>query len=276
MGTGVEEVRRWWRTRLVETGPGVVRVRGYPVEELIGQIRWAGLVWLVVRGELPTEWEERLLEAGLVAGVDHGPMAPSIAVARMVATCGTSLGAAVAAGMCAIGDVHGGAAEQCMELLYEVAEKKRQGFERAEAVGRVLERRGVGRVPGYGHRIHRGADPRAVRLCALVEQQVREGHLSGEFLEIGREIEARLETLKGRRVPMNVDGALAVALCELGFQPVVGKALFILSRCVGVVAHALEQLLQGERLKGPVPPDVGYAYEGPPLRHYAAPGVGSG
>jgi citrate synthase len=251
----------------VETAPGVVRVRGYPIEELVGEIGWAALVWLVLRGELPRPWEEKLLEAALVAGVDHGPMAPSIAIARMVATCGTSLGAAVAAGLCAIGDIHGGAAEQCMELFYQVAERERQGADRGQAVEEVLGLHADGRVPGYGHRVHRRLDPRAVRLGALVEDASRAGRVSGRFLEIAREVEANLERRKGRRVPMNVDGAVAVVLCELGFSPVVGRAVFILSRCVGIVAHALEQASQGERLKGPVPPHVGYVYEGPALRH---------
>ncbi len=270
MERGVEEVRRWWRTGLVEVGPGAVRIRGYPVEDLIGGIGWAGLVWLVVRGELPREWEERLLQAALVAGVDHGPMAPSIAVARMVATCGTSLGAAVAAGLCAIGEVHGGAVEGCMRLLREVAEREGEGVERGRAVEEALERREGMRVPGYGHRIHRRVDPRARRLCELVEAAAKEGRVSGAFLGIGREVEARLERLKGKPVPMNVDGAIAVLLCELGFPPVAGNAVFLLSRCVGVVAHVVEQVALGERLKGPVPPGVGYVYDGPPVRRYPA------
>lgn len=268
----LEEVRRWWRTGLVETGPGVVRVRGYPIEELVGQVGWAAVVWLVLRGELPRPWEERLLEAALVAGVDHGPLAPSIAIARMVATCGTSLGAAVAAGVCAIGDIHGGAAERCMELLYEVAKREEHGANRVQAVEDVLRPVSAERVPGYGHRVHRSADPRAVRLCRLVEEAAQAGQVSGRFLEIARQVETTLEIRKRRRVPLNVDGAVAVLLCELGFAPAAGKAVFILSRSVGIVAHALEQLAQGGRLKGPVPPSVGYEYEGPPPRHYALPG----
>ena len=74
------------------------------------------MVWLMIRGECPTVWQERLLDAALVSAVDHGPQAPSIAAARMAATCGVGLNNVVATGVKMLGDVHGGAGEQCMEL----------------------------------------------------------------------------------------------------------------------------------------------------------------
>lgn len=269
-----DALRDWWRTALVETGPGVVRLRGYPIEDLMGRVSWASVVGLLLRGELPEEWERELLEAVLVAGVDHGPMAPSIAIARMAATCGVSLSAAVAAGLAAIGDVHGGAGEQCMELLYRVDRRRDETGQLGEAVRAVLEEFGSERVPGFGHRIHREADPRAVRLGELVRRCADQGRVSGRFLEAAAELEARLAERKGKRIPMNVDGAIAVALCELGFPARVGRAVFILSRCLGVVAHALEQMTQGQRLKGPMPPQVGYRYEGPAPRRYAGAAEG--
>jgi citrate synthase len=271
-GAAVErdELKRWWRTALVEARPGAVRLRGYPIEELMGNVRWGTVVWLVLRGELPRDWEAELLEAVLVAGVDHGPMAPSIAIARMAASCGVALSAAAAAGLAAIGDVHGGAGEQCMKLLYRIEERARGAGELSEVVEAVLDEIGSERVPGYGHRFHRSGDPRAVRLCEMVRARAEQGQLSGIFLRIGRAVEESLGRRKGRALPMNVDGAIAVTLCELGFGAPAGKAVFLVSRCLGIVAHAMEEVEQGGRLKGPMPPEVGYVYEGPGVRDYRA------
>jgi len=83
--------RDWWRTEIIEMSPGVIRFRGYPIEELIGRVSLAQMIWLMTRGELPSRAQGELLDAALMAGVDHGPQAPSIAIARMAATCGVGL-----------------------------------------------------------------------------------------------------------------------------------------------------------------------------------------
>ncbi len=80
----------WWSTSIIEMKPGMIRYRGYAVEELIGRVGFAEVVYLMTRGELPHPACAKLLEAALVAAVDHGPQAPSIAAARMAITCGVS------------------------------------------------------------------------------------------------------------------------------------------------------------------------------------------
>jgi citrate synthase len=77
---------QWWRASIIEMAPGVIRYRGYAVEELIGRVSFAQMIWLMTRGELPDPRQATLLEAALTAAVDHGPQAPSIAIARMAAT----------------------------------------------------------------------------------------------------------------------------------------------------------------------------------------------
>ena len=101
--------------------PGVIRYRGYAIEELIGRVGFADMVWLMTRGELPKPAHAKLLEAALVAAVDHGPQAPSIAVARMAITCGVGINNAMASAINVLGDVHGGAGEQCVEFYQAVA-----------------------------------------------------------------------------------------------------------------------------------------------------------
>jgi len=261
-----DPVRAWWRTAIVDIAPGSIRIRGYAVEDLIGNLDFPSMVWLMLRGEVPTMAQARLLEAALVAAVDHGPQAPSIAIARMTATCGVALNGAVAAGVNALGDVHGGAGQQCMELYRAVSGRWDQGMPLEQAVEAVLDGCGPDAyVPGFGHRFH-PVDPRAVRLLDLVGRAADAGTVSGRFVRIAQAVEASLERRVGRRVPMNIDGATAVVFCELEFPPALGRGLFILSRAVGILAHAWEQMLQGERIKGPTPPRSGYTYEGVPPR----------
>ncbi|MEO1469641.1 MAG: citryl-CoA lyase, partial [Pseudomonadota bacterium] len=211
---------------------------------------------------LPSEGEARLLEAALVAAVDHGPQAPSIAAARMAVTCGLSLNGAMANAVNMLDDVHGGAGEQAVALYRAI-----DAAGGAEEAGAQIARWQAERsrfVPGFGHRFHKPVDPRAPRLLALVDAAAAEGHVSGRFATIGRAIEACLAEAKGKPVPMNIDGATAVIYAELGFEPPLARGLFCLSRSVGAMAHGWEQMQQGGRNKGPTPPHYRWTYTGTP------------
>src|ERR1043165_7457809 len=119
-GLSLDAVTEWWEREITAIAPGSIRVRGYAIEDLMGRISFPAVIWLVLRGELPSEAQADLFGAILVAGVDHGPQAPSIAIARMAITCGIGLNGAVASGVNVLGDVHGGAGQQCMELLCDI------------------------------------------------------------------------------------------------------------------------------------------------------------
>src|SRR5688572_29134009 len=92
----VEDVAQWWPTAVSRIEPGVIELRGHPIAELIGRASLVDVILLMLRGDLPDPWHTRLLEAALVSSVDHGPHAPSIAIARMAATCGVGLNNVVA------------------------------------------------------------------------------------------------------------------------------------------------------------------------------------
>lgn len=261
--------RGWWCTAITAIEPGAIRLRGYPIEDLIGRVSFVEMAWLMLRGELPKAEQARLLEAALVSSVDHGPQAPSIAVARMAATCGIGINGAMASAINVLGDVHGGAGEQAMELFGRIGSAMAEGSSLEAAVEAVLHEQVVVRrrhVPGFGHRFH-PLDPRTPRLLALLEEARAAGVVAGSTAAVAAAVERWLAASKrGKRVPMNVDGATAVVFAELGFAPTLARALFVLSRSIGIMAHAWEQTQQGGRIKGPMPPSVPYTYEGPPLR----------
>ena len=91
-----QEMQDWWRTDIIDMEPGVIRYRGYAIEDLIGNVSFTQMIWLMTRGELPSRAQADLLDAALMSAVDHGPQAPSIAIARMAATCGVGLNNAMA------------------------------------------------------------------------------------------------------------------------------------------------------------------------------------
>lgn len=259
------DVADWWRTAIIDMEPGRISIRGHPIQDLIGAVTFPQMIWLMVMGRIPDEGEARLLEAALVAAVDHGPQAPSIAAARMAATCGVGLNNAMATAVNMLGDVHGGAGEQAVELYSDIAAREDAGAAPEEAVAAALEEwRGArGKfIPGFGHRFHKPTDPRAPCLLALVDEAAAAGVVSGRFAAIGRAVEARLRAEKGRPVPMNIDGATAVIYAELGCPPPLARGLFCLSRSVGILAHAFEQMRQGGRNKGPTPPHYRWTYDG--------------
>lgn len=258
----------WWSTGIIDIHPGEIAVRGYPIQDLIGRLSMPQMIWLMLRGDLPSAAQAQLLEAALVSAVDHGPHAPSISIARMSVTCGAELNGAMASAVNVLADVHGGAGQQCMQLYAAVARHEDAGLPLAEAVDAALEayRAEHGKIiAGFGHRFH-PVDPRAVKLLALVDAAAQAGTVSGRFARIGRQVEASLAAGKGRRIPMNIDGATAVIYAELGFAPELGRGLFLLSRSVGILAHAWEQTCQGGRIKGPMPPSIPYTYTGPQRR----------
>ncbi len=258
----------WWRTEIIDMSPGTLRYRGYPVEELIGNVGFAEMAWLLLRGELPGRPKAALLETALMAAVDHGPQAPGIAIARMAATCGVGLNHAIASGVNVLGDIHGGAGEQAAVLFNDIVARMESGEDPAASAAMVLEAFHAAQgkyVPGFGHRFH-PVDPRAPALMKAVEQAVSDGTVPGRHLAAARALERRIENIGGRDVPMNIDGATAVIYTELGFPPPLARGLFCLSRSVGILAHAWEQTCQGGRNKGPLPREVIWTYDGPPPR----------
>ena len=276
----------WWSTGITKIEPGVIELRGYPVQQLIGTVDFISTVWLMTRGELPSREQAALLEAVLVASVDHGPQAPSIASARMAATCGVGLNSAIANGVNVLGDTHGGAGQQCVALLDEMVAAHEGADEPGvggPGTGEPGEAGGLGAgrpldelaasfvasykargafVPGFGHRWH-PRDPRRDPLLALVERAVDDGVVAGKHLAAALAIEAELAS---KNIPMNIDGVSAVVYGELGIEPELARGLFVLSRSVGILAHAWEESQSGRRIKGPLPKGFLADYTGPATR----------
>ena len=229
-----------WRTAITAVEPNKILVRGYPLDEVMGRVSYGEAVYLLLVGELPSPAIGRIMEAMLVALIDHGTTPPSTLAARNVATAGAPLRACVAAGVLGFGAYHGGDIENCVRMLEDGVAEVRVG-KSFEAVAAAIVASHAGRheaLPGFGHRIHTH-DPRTARLF----QMALELELDGQHLKMVRAIERALNAPRTpeTRIPINVDGAIAAVCADIGLAASVGHALFIVSRVPGLIAQAREE-----------------------------------
>ena len=182
----------------------------------------------------------------------------------MAATCGVGLNNAMASAINTLGDSHGGAGQECVVLLEQIRRRESDGEPMADATDEVIAEwraRGIRYLPGFGHRFHT-RDPRRDPLLGLVDDAVSAGVVEGAHLRAALAVEAALNRGRGTPIPMNIDGATAVIYAELRFPAPLARGLFVLSRSVGIFAHAWEESGQGRRNKGPIPPAILPTYLG--------------
>jgi citrate synthase len=250
-----------WRTAIVDAGPTHLRVRGHDVLALMQQATFTDLIFLLHHDRLPSSGERRLLDAILIAVADHGAGAPSCAAARLAASGNRqSPAAAIAAGVLTIGDEHGGAGSGCMELIAAGLDSaRREGLSFEGVAGRIVDdaRRDGKRLPGFGHRVHATIDPRVDVLFGLAE----EVGLAGDGIRFARAVEVAIRD-RLKPIPLNIDGALAAILVDIGLPSMVGKLIFIVGRVAGLSAEVLEEYTREKPMRIKIP----VAYDGVPPR----------
>lgn len=229
-----------WYTSITDIAPNRVAPRGKPIDEMMGNVSFGGVVYLLLTGQEPTQDVAKLVDAILVSSVDHGVTPPSALAARNAASTGAPLNGAIASGVLAINRFHGGAIEGCMKVLQRIlaiSNEKSVSIEDAAAEALEEEKAARRRVPGYGHRVHT-ADPRTARLLELAKKL----KLTGKGIEASSALSKAIEKSLGKKLPLNVDGAIAACLVDLGIDPALANAFFIISRVPGLVAHAVEEM----------------------------------
>lgn len=232
-----------WRTAITEIKKGEIRVRGYNIMEMMEKLSFSDAIFLTLKGELPKREESEMMRAILVSGIDHGATPPSVLSTRNVLSGGNSLNAAVAGGILTIGDVHGGAIERCARILQNWTRRPEEVSSIAkELVSEFIYKRR--RIPGFGHRLHE-TDPRTVKLF----QMATDLNFSGRHMELAQAVETELSGALGKRLPINVDGAIAAVTSDMGFDWRLGKGFFLISRVAGLVAHAFEEMVREKPMR---------------------------
>jgi len=217
-----------------------ILVRGHDLAAtLIGSIGFTEHFWLLLTGEMPSATQRRVLDAALVAIAEHG-LVPSVQAARMtLAAAPEALQGAVAAGILGCGSVILGSAEAAGQLFIQIAAEIAGGADTDAAVTRIVgDYRAARRpIPGYGHPLHKEADPRTLRLF----QVASEAGSSGTHVAIARAVERLLPQLVGRPLSLNVSGAIPAVLLDVGYPASALKGVPILARTASLIAHLLEE-----------------------------------
>jgi len=228
-----------WKSKITKVEPNHLVTRGYRQEDLIGNISYPHVVYLLLKGELPSEEHGKMIDAILTACIDHGVTPPSSIASRIVASGGVPLPTAVAAGVLSIGDAHGGAIEKGAKFLQDGVVRMKNEKKSIAEMGKILvkeSRENHKRILGFGHRVHT-ADPRTKRLFTLADEL----KISGDHIALSKIIETELESSAGRKLPINVDGAIAAIISDMGFDYRLGKAFFLLGRVAGLTAQVYEE-----------------------------------
>lgn len=232
-----------WRTSISQVAPNRITTRGYPQEDLIENISFAEMVYLLLKGEIPSKSQSKMLQSVLVSFCDHGVTPPSTQMARIMASTGSSMNSCVAGGLLSFGKHHAGALELSMKVLQDAlkhVEIERIDSESVDLVQTaaqlVVDRyRSKGeKIPGFGHRFHQ-EDPRPPKLIDMAIKY----DCFGIHTELALNIQEILFKTKGVR--MNIDGANAGILSDLGFEWELGTGIFMIGRLPALVAHVNEE-----------------------------------
>jgi citrate synthase len=240
-----------WKTAVSYSDEDQIWIRGEAMTTLMAKASFTEVVFLLHHGRQPSEDERRLLDAILIAVSDHGPGSPSAATSRLVASANRqSPEAAVAAGVLAIGDMHAGAGLACMEMIEAGLEMaRRENIDIPEAARRTVvdSIQKKKRLPGFGHRVHL-LDPRTPLLFGMA----RDSKLAGQGIEFVSAVESVARELI-KPLPINVDGALAAVLYDLGFPPLFAKFVFIIGRVAGLTAQVMEEYTRERPMRIKIP-----------------------
>jgi citrate synthase len=220
-------------SRIGRAYPDRVEVRGRDLTgDLMGRLSFTEYFHLLLTGEEPTDDQRYFLDVLLVAIAEHGMMPTNVAARMTLAADPGSLHGAVAAGILGAGPVVLGTAEECARLLEEAVPS---GHE-PETVARDVRATG-GKVPGFGHPVHRPVDPRAERILELADAR----GVSGPHVAFARSLRGAVAEAWSKPLTMNVAMPIAAVLLDLGFPASAVKAVPILARTAGLLAHLAEE-----------------------------------
>ncbi|PIR74675.1 MAG: citryl-CoA lyase [Candidatus Magasanikbacteria bacterium CG10_big_fil_rev_8_21_14_0_10_47_10] len=206
-------------------------MRGEKLTDLIKEKTFAEVIYFILKGQMPDESQLTMFNAILTSVIDHGPATASAMNARISASAKNDMHVALAAGILGFGPRHGVAVESAMQFLMKNKENKNV----SQTLQEMKERKEY--VPGYGHKVF-DTDPRATALFALA----KETGIAGDYCALAEAVRSALNESSSKSLPINVDGAIAAILCDIGFDAALGSGIFLIGRVPGLVAHIHEEM----------------------------------
>lgn len=227
-------------SHICQAYPDRVEVRGRDLcRDIMGRMSFTDYFHLLLTGREANEVQRDFLDLLLIAIAEHGMM-PTVVAARMtLAADPGSLQGALAAGLLGCGPVILGTSELCANLLVAAQEKVTAGGDPklvAEDIVLAIRASG-GKVPGFGHPIHKPLDPRAERILELADAR----GVSGSHVALTGHIRDGVTKAWGRPLTMNVSMPIAAVMLDLGFPAVMVKVVPLLARSAGLLGHLVEE-----------------------------------
>jgi citrate synthase len=245
-----------WNTKITKVESNHLVTKGYSQYDLIGNIPFSHVVYLLLKDELPTNEHGKMMDAILTSCIDHGTTPPTAMASRIIASGGVPLPTAVAGGVLSIGDSHGGAIEKGAKFLQDGIKRMKEEDLSIEDIAKTLvkeSRKEKKRILGFGHRVH-SSDPRTKKLFELSDEL----NITGEHIKLSKQIAVELEKQIGKKLPINVDGAIAAIISDMDFDYRLGKAFFLIGRVAGLTAHVYEEQTMFKPMRKMFTADVNY------------------
>jgi len=214
-----------------------VFIRGKSLcKELIGQRSFTEVIYFQILGRMPTSDQTALLDACLVALMEHG-LTPSVLAARLTySSAPEAVQGAVAAGLLGVGSRFVGSMEGCAALLARIVAADADGEAEAKRIA-VEHRAARTPLPGFGHPTHKPDDPRAQRLLELA----RSRKVAGRHVAAIETLSAAVDAVYGRHITINATGAIAAVLGDCGVPSEISRGFGLIARCAGLVGHLYEE-----------------------------------
>jgi citryl-CoA lyase len=234
-------------TKISNIENGLEYIRGYALVDLVGQKTFVEGIYLLFKGKLPEKKEVDMLNALLLSCIDHGVGAPSTTTARIATSTGNSLHTALAAGILTLGTVHGSAIQGAAQFFLDHSEEKN--------IFQLIEKLKKNKViiPGFGHKILT-IDHRALSILELA----KDIGFFRKYSSFAQNVEEQLGKQSKKTIPLNIDGAMAAILLDMGFELGFMQGFFILGRIPGLIAHIYEQSNSLEGIKRLSPEEEKY------------------
>ena len=216
-----------------------VFIRGVSLcKDLIGQRSFTEVVYFQILGRMPTPDQAALIDACLVALMEHG-LTPSVLAARLTySSAPEALQGAVAAGLLGVGSRFVGSMEGCAALLQRILDAG-DGVAEANRIA-VEHRASRTALPGFGHPTHKPDDPRARRLMELA----RSRNVAGRYVTAITALSSAVDATYGRHITINATGAIAAVLGDCGVPAEIARCVGLIARCAGLVGHLYEEQQQ--------------------------------
>ncbi|MCL2687764.1 MAG: citryl-CoA lyase [Methanobrevibacter sp.] len=250
------------KTSITNIEPDKIITRSYSQEDLITNIKFSEMVYLLLKGELPEPNETRMFNHILVSFCDHGVTPPSTQTSRLIISSGASLNVALAGGLLSFGKKHAGAIEDAMDLfqntinetIKSMNDDKDENFsiddllnddDLIEKIANELVDNhflNSKKMPGFGHRFH-SKDPRGGKIMELAKKE--------ECLGVHSKLALAIEKIliEKKNIYINVDGANGAVLSDMGFSSFLGFGIFMIGRLPGLLAHVTEEITEEEAFR---------------------------